>query len=331
MMQVASAFNDQFEIVVRLVESKALSWIMDRKQLFNPLSHVDIQRIKQAIKASAELALVCALADDNNSRSHPSGYRELALFLWHEIFQQEALQEYLLDNPGGLPTFSLYASLRQAGFEDESYRIRLKRILSEGYMQAMEAPPSGHMDFFHSLIASDLSVDEAKLRLDEMYGSSLLAQHPSLFPLGKADVYTITHTLFFSTDFGRNSLHRFSDEDAGYLERALPRLLDFYLRRQNWDLSAELLIGMFVSDLSKLPAYRNGWHLLLSAQNTDGSFTGPDLEEIHGCSPSTLPDATSKQDAGWTLFRDNYHTTLAVLMALQTCRSDDGRSSPRIV
>ena len=198
-------------------------------------------------------------------------------------------------------------------------------------MQAVEAPASAHMDFLYSLIVGDFSVDEAKLRLDEVYRRSLLAQHPPLLPLAKSDAYAITHTLFFLTDFGRRSLRRFSDEDAGYLERALPRLLDFYLRRQNWDLSAELLIGMFVTDLWKLPAYRNGWNLLLSAQNTDGSFTGPDLEEVHGLDPTTLSATTSEEDAGWTLFSENYHTTLAVLMALQTCRLDGARPSPCIV
>jgi len=324
---VASGFNEEYEMV-RLVESRALSWIADRKQLFNPLSHANIQRIKLAIKASAELAMVCALAEDNNSRSRPAGYRLLMLFLWHEVFQQEALQEYLLDNPNGLPTFGIYASLRRSGFEDEPYRIRLKRILSQGYMQAVEAPASAHMDFLYSLIVGDLSVDETKLHLDEMYRRSLLAQHPPLLPLTKSDAYAFTHTLFFLTDFGRRSLHRFSDEDADYLGRALPRLLDFYLRGQNWDLSAELLIGMFVTDLCKLPAYRNGWHLLLSAQNADGSFSGPDLEEVRGPEPATLLGTTSKEDAEWTLFSENYHTTLAVLMALQTCRLDGARSSP---
>ena len=330
MAPVAAAFSDLREIV-RYVEDKALSWIIDRRQSFNPLSHVNIQQIKLAIKASAELALVCALAEDNNALSHLSRYRQLADFLWNEIFQQEALQEYLLDNPSGLPTFSLYASLRQSGFEDESYRSRLKRILSDGYMQAVEAPPSAHMDFFHSLIAADLCVEDAKVRLEELFRSSLLAQHPSLFPLVKADVYTITHTLFFSTDFGRNSLHRFSVSDTKYLKHMVPRLLDFYLRRQNWDLSAELLIGVFLSDLCNVPAYHNGWQLLLTAQNADGSFTGPDLEEIHGCTPSTPSEMTKKEDAEWTLFRDNYHTTLAVLMALRVCRLDDGGIPDRTV
>jgi hypothetical protein len=325
---VARGFSEDYEIV-RLVESRALSWIKERKQLFNPLYHTNIRQIKMAIKASAELAMVCALARDNNHRSNPFGYRELMLFLWHEVFQQEALQEYLLDNPNGLPTFGMYASFRRSGFEDESYRSRLKWILSQGYMQAVEAPASAHMDFLYSLIVGDLSVDEAKMRLDEMYTRSLLAQHPPLLPLTKSDSYAITHTLFFLTDFGRRSLHRFSDQDAGYFGQALPRLLDFYVRRQNWDLSAELLIGMFVTDLCKLPAYRNGWHLLLSAQNVDGSFTGPDLEEVRGPEPATLVGTPSEEEAGWTLFSENYHTTLAVLMALQTCRLDSASSSLR--
>src|ERR1700687_5499197 len=89
MAPVAAAFSDLREIV-RYVEDKALSWIIDRRQSFNPLSHLNIQQIKLAIKASAELALVCALAEDNNALSHLSRYRQPGDFVWNAVFQLQA-------------------------------------------------------------------------------------------------------------------------------------------------------------------------------------------------------------------------------------------------
>jgi len=74
------------------------------------------------------------------------------------------------------------------------------------------------------------------------------------------------------------------------------------------------------TDVYKTQNFRNQWNLLLTSQNEDGSFTGPAREESteYGAFPQENPQGThgSKTDDEWVLFRDNYHTTLVVLLAL---------------
>ena len=109
-----------------------------------------------------------------------------------------------------------------------------------------------------------------------MYATSLLASHPDLYRVSVLDAYAMTHVLFFLTDFGRAETHCLTDADKSYLRLALPRLTEYYVRRRDWDLSAEFLVCLKVAGLTDLPIYRDAWFLLLGSQNEDGSFPGPD-------------------------------------------------------
>jgi hypothetical protein len=301
-------------------EGRALAWVALHRHYFNPLTHTNVQRLKLAIKAAAELSLVCSLACTSRRPDVPrEAYGELASYLWHEVFKNEAMQEYLLSNTSGLPSYSLYVSLSQCGYEDAAYRNKLEAMLEDGYIRAVECVPSMQLDLAHNLTLMGLLPDD--LSIAELYNRSFLAKHPSLYPLTTGDAYTVTHTIFFLTEFGRAKASRFSAADEAYFRVALPRLLAFYLRRGNWDLSAELLLTLRVLGLDQLPVYQHGWMLLFIAQNPDGSFTGPVTEEMEGFgeTPGVGADGDEVDDVDkeWVSFRNNYHTTLAVLLALE--------------
>lgn len=297
-------------------EKKALDWVALHRDYFNPLTHTNVQRLKLAIKAAAELSLVCSLACTSSRSDVPRGaYSELASYIWHEVFKHEAMQEYLLSNTSGLPSYSLYVYLSQCGYEDAVYRRKLEALLEDGYIRAVESVPSMQLDLAHNLTLMGLLPDD--ISTADLYKMSFLAKHPSLYPLTTADAYTITHTIFFLTKFGRARSSCFSAGDEAYFRVALPRLLEFYLRRGNWDLSAELLLTLRGLGLDQLPVYQQGWMLLLISQNEDGSFTGPDTEEMEGFGEIDRGSDVDDVDEAWVSFRDNYHTTLAVLLALE--------------
>jgi hypothetical protein len=301
-------------------EAKALDWLALHRHYFNPLTHTNVQRLKLAIKAAAELSLVCSLAHTSTRSDVPRGdYSELASYIWHEVFQHEGMQEYLLSNPSGLPSYSLYAYLSQCGYEDVACREKLAALLEDGYIRAVESVPSMQLDLAHNLTLMGLLPDD--LSVVDLYKASFLAKHPSLYPLTTADAYTVTHTIFFLTKFGRAKGSCFSAADEAYFRVALPRLLEFYLRRGNWDLSAELLFTLRVLALDKLPVYQQGWILLLISQNEDGSFSGPETEEMEGFGETAGGGGdggdVDDTDEAWVSFRDNYHTTLATLLAVE--------------
>lgn len=287
---------------VDLVESRALDWIESSFRFFDPLTHVSPKRTVFAMKGAAEVAMLCSLALRQARRPR---YAALAERIFG-IFRNEAVQEHLIRNPASVPSLGLYASLRLCGFEDLRYRARIEALLHSGYLEATERSPSSELDYVHSLHHAGFPVPEVA----NVYRRTLTGHHPPLDPLTNEDVYTITHTIFFTTDFGRIDPPFFSGDDRRWFRLALPRLTAFYLRRADWDLSAELLITLGATGTTDVPEFVRGWELLLKVQNEDGSYDGPvdKLKDVGA--PAVEPE--------WAVFRDNYHTTLAVLLAIVT-------------
>jgi len=305
-------------------ERRALSWIVDRVRFFNPLREGDLRRFNASIKPFAELVLTSAIARGSvNERRLPS-YQDLARFAWNEVFANEAFREHLLTHSASLPAFSIYASLRRCGFEEPRYRRRLESLLETTYVTVVEQLPFVKLQQVHSLSAAGLPLSGLSAR--SIWRRSLLAAHPSLYPLTTLDAYAITHVLFFLTDFARRRASCFTNDDDAYFRRALPRLLQYYLRRGNWDLSSELLVCLKAVGATDNDVYEDAWVSLLAAQNGDGSFSGPDedgtgvVNDHANTSPQTTP--SDPEDAERRYFYDNYHTTLVALLALLVALPD---------
>jgi hypothetical protein len=298
------------------VEARALSWLAQHLGYFNPLKYTEMLKLDLAIKASAELALLCDYALGQRA-GREADYEQLASFLWSEVFCANEVRDYLLTAELGLLTFNFYASLRQCGYRDEDYERRLRALLDEGYVLASERIPTRDLDFIHSL--QKLGFEYSREDASQTYAKSLLSRHPSLYPLTTDDIYAITHVIFFVTDFGRMP-GGFSEGDVGYLSASLPRLLRYYLRKHNWDLVAELIICLQAVGLSRVPEYDHALGLLLSAQADDGSFPGPIGDEGGRLWGEAKEVAKSATDS-WQRFHDNYHTTLVSIIAARAART----------
>lgn len=308
---------NQLEFAGRLhnVERRGLSWVLKQQQYFNPLDYSEILKVDLALKASAELALVCEHAYSDLEQEPLPEYQQLASYLWVDVFSQDALQDYLLTTEVGLLTFGLYASLRRCGFRDKQYERKLQALLDDGYVSAAERVATRDLDFLHSLQRLDLTCDRESPA--QAYARCLAAKHPSLLPLTTDDAYAFTHAIFFVTDFGRAPCW-LSGNDLAYLSTALPRLLEYYLRKGNWDLVAELLICLQAIGSAGVYAYTEGWRLLISAQEDDGSFPGPTDEQRGRLWAET--EEHNDDDVEWRRFHDNYHTTLVTLLACRSAR-----------
>jgi hypothetical protein len=305
--------STKLQVEISRLEDRALGWVANNFDLFNPLAHNSPKRAAYVVKATAELAMLSGLAKTSRQTKRRDVYAKLAQRVWLEIFRQDSVQDFLLTRPAELPALTLYASLCQCGFKDPHYRKRLLAMLRSGYLGSAERVPTNLIEFYHSLRLARIPGGP---NVAANYRRSLLGKHPPLYPLTNDDVYTITHALFFTTDFARKRPAYFSNADYRYFRSALPRLTAYYLRRQNWDLTAELLITLRAAALTSTPEFIYGWRLLVRAQNDDGSFDGP----VDESRPTPEPHGEGQ----WNAFRDNYHTTLAVLLALVTAHP--GRS-----
>jgi len=310
-------------------KTRALRWVRDRLDYFNPLRCQSTMKFKFALKASVELVLQCALV---KHRAGETPLAEVTTFLWAEVFSKPALQEYLLESDCDLLAFGFYSSLRLCGFEDLEYRARLERLLAQGYPVMVERMPSRELDLVYSLTRAELPLQG--LSPQASYSRSLLAKHPPLYNLTDQDAYAITHTLFFLTDFGQVLNPMFSSEDNAYFAWALPRLLQYYLHKRDWDLSGELLIAMSGVGLNHLPLFRDAWSVLIAAQGEDGSFAGPAADDSDVDTHEGTGDAASRvgdnQKEHWRLFHDNYHTTLVALLGFHLSLGGTNLSASRV-
>lgn len=301
------------------LEQRSLAWVVERQRYFNPLLYTENLKIDLALKASAELALVCADARADRASELPPQYQQLASYVWTEVFSADAVRDHLLTTELGLLTFGFYASLRHCGYRDERYERELQTLLDDGYVSAAERVPTRELDFLHSLQKLALLSDRNLPR--QVYERCLIAKHPSLYPLTTDDVYALTHAIFFMTDFGRIP-GWWSTADLEYLRGALPRLSEYYLRKGNWDVVAELLICLSATGLSEAPIYGQSLALLCAAQQEDGSIPGPTREQ-RGRQWAATTANDDDANAEWRVFHDNYHTTLVALMAVRGAMSRD--------
>ncbi|MGA2167063.1 MAG: hypothetical protein ABSG62_02555 [Terracidiphilus sp.] len=299
----------------REAELRALQWLTDRLDYFNPFRAPDAQTLNKTIKPLAELALTCEVANDSAAADRLPIYRNFARFIWDEVFSVEAFRENLLERASGGYAFSIYASLRKCGFEHLAYRQKLQELIDNRYALGYEQLPFVKLNLLHNLKTAGFTWTKPSFK--QVYATSQLASHPDLYHVTVLDAYAITHVLFFLTDFGRVEADCLSDADRSYLRRALPRLTEYYIRRRDWDLSAEFLVCLKSAGLEDLSVYRDAWLLLLASQNEDGSFTGPDrLNQADGDPVTAKGAETSAAGEKWNSFGKNYHTTLVALLAL---------------
>lgn len=289
---------------IRRIEAASLEWVDQNFGHFKPQLSADAKRVGFVTKAAAELAVVCAVASTAAPGTSGAPYRRLARRIWEEIFRDDAVQDHMLASPAEVPSLGFYGSMRQCGFDDLRYRDELLQLLASGYLAAIERPPSSELDFLYSLRVAGFDASAP----DTVYRRSMLAHHPSPSTLTTEDVYTMTHAIFFTTDFGRCTPAFFSSADREYFASALPLLTGYYLRIKDWDLTAELLIALSATGV-RPPVFSVGWEILSQAQNTDGSYSGP---------TEGRPADQTPSDLEWIAFRNDYHTTLAVLLALLT-------------
>ena len=312
------------DLGVRLhnAESRALNWVRQHLHYFNPLLHANARRFNFALKAVAELAILCDVAiSHSRDAATTEAYRNLASYLWSEVFCQAALQDHLLTGEVGLLTAGIYGSLRQCGYEDHEYRLGLSRLLQEGYISAVERLPHRELDYIYSLWRAGFPSSENLIK--DAYRRTLLARHPRLYPLTTDDVYGITHVIFFVTGFGLMEPSCFTLDDLNYFRLALPRLLQFYLRKGNWDLASELLITIQDTKVQADPVYDDAWFVLSSSQHDNGSYSASAAgnneeaseERDDDDNDTNGPTEFSSSMPDWATFRDNYHTTLLMLTA----------------
>lgn len=278
------------------VATKSLQWIHSQIRYFDPFSDCELSDDLRH-KALAELALLCLIF-----RRHPelgslretnaivsfiaqlstTPFFEASLCRWNDAIIPVLILTVMLDAYGVARTIAT--------------REMICRVIHGSNIGIIERIPYRQLELRHILDAGGFEHNLPSYR--DLWSRTLLANSPNLMFLSDSDVYSLTHTVFYLTDFGARKIEFLLTSEAERVHNTISCLLGVYLRQQNWDIAAELLLAeKCIGRTSRYSVV--AWKRLMAAQLPDGRFEGPQLDA------SANRSSDPKQ-----VFEDSYHTTL---------------------
>jgi hypothetical protein len=117
--------------------------------------------------------------------------------------------------------------------------------------------------------------------------------------------YSVTHTLFYLTDFGGRPL-MLPDRDTRYIRRLVGALLVHYVRAGNWDVLGELLMLVPSVGGCNSAIYGLAAEAFARARRADGALPA-------NTSAATAVLEASESERDDLCFQHCYHTTLVAL------------------
>ena len=288
-------------MVPSAVAERSVRWIHDNLSYFDPFAKSSISQDLRH-KALAELVLLCLLLRRHeNFRALPE-MRDVMAFvvgLNDNAFFEASLCRW---NDALVPVLILAATLEAYGLTSENNRRQMvQRVVRHSNVCIIERIPYRQLELRHILDAGGFAHGLPSYR--ELWSRTLLAHRPNLMFLSDDDVYSITHALFYVSDFAARSIDFLSPQEVEHIHEAVTHLLGVYIRRKNWDLAAELLAAEKCLGRTSRHSVM-GWRLLMEAQQADGRMDGPYLKKL----------ADKERDAE-RLFDACYHTTLVSALA----------------
>lgn len=255
------------------------------------------------LKPLGELALTASLLCRGTDLAE--GLRDrlacLLSFAWGEFGDGKLFIEILEARPDLIVVGSIYPSFERHGLVYEPARELLRQIVRWRGVAALEFPPWRALDLALAWRTMRLPSPWA---LGRLFPLTWLAQRPEPWLLSDDAAYSITHTVFYMTDFGEHP-DCLDVEAQEYLRCWCPAWMEYYRSVSDLDLYAELALA-----LECVGQKEQGFdpeRVLAQAQAEDGMIPGP-VDSAR----DLLEGVT---DARRRRFLMNYHTTLVGLLA----------------
>jgi hypothetical protein len=314
--------NTQIEEMV----DRSLSWAGHHLDLFQAADAPD-GRVQTTLKPLVELSLLCMLCRRHAEFDHDSRIRNM-LAVSAETWSTRHGCDRLVRNPDAFRLHAIWhESLVHGGALRGEDRPIVQAVVDHGYVTATEEVGFRDLDLRHLLDLGGYRHHLPSYR--SLYRQTVLGRGGPVLSFNHVDAYSVTHTLFYLSDFGARPLDAIPQRELPYVRWILEVLLGQYLLREDWDLVAELLLGAACVRWKPPDALCNAaWNGLIGAQRDDGAIPSRSFEE-DAC--DALPEIERRAYA----FEHSYHTTLAAAIAgftvgrvpVRPCRSSPYRAS----
>jgi hypothetical protein len=279
---------------------KGIRWVADHLPLFTPQDAADPQQMKSI----AELALMYRLIN----RWHPT--LRIDAFKLIESFLEQALCDPLpvyivLQKPWHYNYYlGLYLIMRAAGHHNELWEEALTRLKSQGYPDILESSPYRKLEnrYYHALVG--IRPHHKPHWKSSEYRATTLGKCRNPIRLTTLESYSVTHTLFYLTDFSESD-NSVPEKERKRIMEIVKTLLFHYWRKRNWDMSGELLLNSLALQRDDIPWFNNAAFDLLNAWRSDGALPGPSFQQV---------DITMGSNDSLQAFPHLYHTTLVGIL-----------------
>lgn len=281
-----------------VIASRALSWLEKNLTRFDPfVAGGEADEFHQT--ALAELAIVSDVLSRN--RALASSGRLVAFFdLIEKVFNQPDfyLNIYRIKQ-SFIAHLMIHNTLRRQTRASPFIDEEIQHLIDTGYA-TKERTAFRWLELRYALDAGSFRHDFPSET--ELFRLTALGQRVSADSLIEPDAYSITHTIFYLTDFGIHNSLLIAKQDRiiAMLEELIARAIE----ARNPDLVAELILSSYCLRTGESESIRRGWLHLDSVQERDGMIRGAEF---------ILPEAISQRDE--FEFMMFYHPTLMAALA----------------
>jgi hypothetical protein len=275
-------------------------WVVTRLDLF---ATSDLTN-PESMKESTELALFYCFASLYQPSLAKRELRAIRRFL-SQWLSDRLLAEWLLKCPGHYcPSAIAYLAMRATGFRIAAFEDVLSRLHSAGFPHCLELTPYRSIELQYILWKSGFARRKPALGSHFRASSFALVRNPVY--LTQSEVYSITHTLLYLTDFAGPCRLPLRVRQRGIdMVRAL---VVHYRRIRDWDMTGELLLNLIGLNSCSDPLFTEILGALCLAQLSDGAVPGPNY-----C--TTDARANDRE----YVFEHCYHTTLVCSILWAAC------------
>jgi hypothetical protein len=298
--------------------SSSLDWVTANLPRFAP----DLDRVSTTLSTFGELAILYAYAEAWRGRLAELVSLDHHLRAWRQLIVSQCEAQAYVESARKQVSIAYafvvpYLMLRTTGYRSSAHDRLVRRMQWWGYPAGSEAVPYRLLDREFFLWKGGYLRDEPNFY--QLYRETTLGQRCSPVYLDLESAYSITHTLFYLTDFGSRRL-ALPPRHMRFIRSLLDALLVHYSRVSNWDVLGELLMVVPVVGGCNTTVYDWASEAFASARRADGSV--PANREA----ATTLLDA-SESTRDDLSFRHCYHTTLVALLyylaTLRSARAED--------
>jgi hypothetical protein len=286
---------------------RGLTWITERLDLFVPDDPCEPEQIKE----TAELSILCGALTEWSLELPPRTLDTVRSHLLN-FLSDPKLAEWVRKLPSFYsPYIVAYLPLRAVGVSIPTLETALRKLHGHGYPAALETTPYRELELRYLVWKAGLSQRPPNYGAVHRRSSLYRCRNPIYFSMD--EVYSVTHTLFYLTDFvGGNC--GLSASEGSRARAVVEALLVHYVRKCDWDMTSELLLNLVGLERTNTPLFAAAFRAVSDAWLSDGALPGPAFSSL-------AEDATRKQ-----IFQRCYHTTLVGLLMCGAYLHRNGRS-----